>query len=148
MARVVRYAGGWMFDLVMAGWDVAVHITDPTDARPMHILGAHPVPLDRSLAALGRVPRPRALAVDAELYRSDAGVRRVVREAVGRLTEVRLWGDDRPADLDGRTGSVSHQLSVAARAFKAQALAAVAVPADAMDPTEMFYFPAAGRMAS
>jgi hypothetical protein len=66
-ARVVRFAGGWIFDLVTAGWDVAVHITDPADARPLLILGAQLVELDRSSALPGSGPRPRILAVEVEL---------------------------------------------------------------------------------
>jgi hypothetical protein len=52
--------------------------------------------------------------------------------------ELRLWGDRWPADLDGSVGPVRHQLSVAARAFKAQALAAAAVPAGPAQDTEVF----------
>lgn len=86
-----------------------------------------------------RAPRPQALAVDAELYRSDARVQGLVREAVGEcLTEVRLWGEAWPAELDPQSGSVCHRLSVAARAFKTQALVAAAAPVDRVDGTETF----------
>jgi hypothetical protein len=135
-ARAVRYAGGWIFDLVAIGWDVAVHSTDPVDARPLRILGAHPVDLDRSSALLGRVPRPQILAVDVELYESDAWVRRRVLEAVGRLGEVTLWGDGAPVGVDETT--TAHRLSLAARAFKEHALAAVAGPDGTMQTTELF----------
>ena len=57
-------------------------------------------------------------------------------------TEVTLWGESWPADLDCSVGSVEHRLSVAARAFKAQALAAALEsplsPVDAIDNTEFF----------
>jgi hypothetical protein len=64
-------------------------------------------------------------------------VHQLVRAATetGR-TEIRLWGDAWPDDLDGRADDVSHRLSAAARAFKAQALAATAAdvrPADTED---------------
>jgi hypothetical protein len=138
MVRVVRFAGGLLFDRVMAGWDVVVHVTDHTDARPLQILGARAADLEQTLAAGG--PRPQALAVDAELYGSDARVRQLVLDAVGqKLTEVRLWGEGCPVDLKSEAGSVCHRLSVAARAFKAQALVAAATaPADPIDYTEMF----------
>ena len=38
--EVVTHAGGWLFDRVMAGWDVSVYIADRTDVRPLQILGA------------------------------------------------------------------------------------------------------------
>jgi hypothetical protein len=40
LAEVVRYAGGWLFDQAMAGWDVAVLTADHADPRPLRILGA------------------------------------------------------------------------------------------------------------
>jgi len=79
------------------------------------------------------------MAVDAGLYRSDRRVRRMVREAFNEgVIEIRLWGDVGAPEVDGGCGSVQHRLSVAARAFKAQALAAVAVQVDAIDVTETF----------
>ena len=35
-ADAVRFAGGWMYDRVMAGWDVTVLLADRTDERPLH----------------------------------------------------------------------------------------------------------------
>jgi hypothetical protein len=136
-ARVVRFAGGWIFDQVAAGWDVAVHLTDPADARPLLILGAQLVELDRSPALNGFSPLPRILAVDVDLYESEAWVRRWAHEAVRTLTEVWLWGGERRPARDA-TRSVAHQLSLAARAFKAQALAAAVGPIGPMDTTELF----------
>jgi hypothetical protein len=136
--RVVQYAGGWMFDLATAGSDVAVHIVESADTRPLLILGARPFELDRSLPPREWLPRPDILAVDAALYGSDAWVRHRTHEAVDNLAEVRLWGEQCPA-LDQATVSTSHVLSLAARAFKAEAVAAVAGPLDTMDGTEMFH---------
>jgi hypothetical protein len=130
----VRFAGGWLFDRVMAGWDVAVHVAEPADTRALQILGARVVDLDQTLAAYG--PFPDALAVDADLYRTDHRVRDLVDAAAGESsTDVRLWGDGCPSGMDG---SLCHRLSVAARAFKAQALAAAATPVDAIDEAELF----------
>ena len=36
----VRFAGGWVCDRVMAGWDVTVLIGNDEDVRPLEILGA------------------------------------------------------------------------------------------------------------
>ena len=128
-ADAVSACGGWLFDQVMAGWDVLVLVAEPGDARPMRILGARAVDLEAALTSSLRDPRPHSLAVAADLYDSDVRVRRLVRWSIGEgLAEVRLWGDCGTTELDGgtdvRIGDVSHRLSVAARAFKAQALAA------------------------
>ncbi len=138
--EVVRSAGGWLFDRVMAGWDVVVHVGDHVECRPLRILGAQAVDLEGTLAARARRPQPQTLAVAAGLCGSDARVGRMVRAAVAAgETEVRLWDDD--WSVDGDSGSVCHQLSVAARAFKAQALAAASVPVGTLDVTELFRRP-------
>ena len=41
VADVVKFAGGWLFDRAMAGWDVTVLLVDHPDERPLQILGAH-----------------------------------------------------------------------------------------------------------
>jgi hypothetical protein len=53
-------------------------------------------------------------------------------------TEVTLWGQTWPAELDDSVGLVQHRLSAAAQAFKAQALAAAAIPPDSIEPIETF----------
>jgi hypothetical protein len=137
-AEVVRFAGGWLFDRAMAGWDVTVLTADHTDPRPLRILGARAVDLEDALATPGPGPRPQAVAVRADLYRCDARVRRMVLDAAGEgRTEVRLWGERWPAEPGG-AGAVRHRLSAAARAFKAQALAAAAVTGDAAEAVETF----------
>jgi hypothetical protein len=62
----------------------------------------------------------------------------MVDEARDGLAEVRLWREEWPAELAGPAGPVRYQLSVAARAFKAQALALAAIPADLAHDTEEF----------
>jgi hypothetical protein len=127
---VVWFAGGWLFDRVMAGWDATVLTADHADSRPLQILGARPADLEAVLAAPDRGPVPAAIAVDARLYGSDARVRLMVQGALdGGVAEVRVWGEGWPADLAGAAGALQHRLSVAARAFKAQALVAAAAPA-------------------
>lgn len=135
----VRYAGGWLFDRVMAGWDVLVLLAEPGDPRPLRILGARVAGLEAAMTSTVTGPRPHVLAVAARLYDSDERVRRWVRRSVDHgLTEVRLWGGHLSPEIEARTGSVRHTLSVAARAFKAQALAAAAAPAAAIDEAELF----------
>jgi hypothetical protein len=70
-----------------------------------------------------------------------------VRNALEQgATEVTLWGERLPAELDGSVDSASHHLSAAARAFKARALAAANDPeADAVAESETFR---CGMMAS
>lgn len=128
---VVRFAGGWLFDRAMAGWDVTVLLTDLAghpDDRPLQILGAQVSDLEDALASRDSRPRPQALAVAADLFRCDSRVRRGVLLALDQGgTEVTLWGESWPAELDGSVGLVQHCLSTAAQTFKAQALAAAAV---------------------
>ena len=130
VAEAVQAAGGWMFDRVMAGWDVRVlvrHSGGHQDDRALQILGADCADLDTALADGIPDSRPHALAVAADLYGRDARIRAGVCQALDSgQTEVTLWGERWPADLDrSEVGSVEHRLSVAARAFKAQALAAL-----------------------
>jgi hypothetical protein len=124
-AEAVRYAGGWLFDQVMAGWDVTVITADDEDPRPLDILGVRARSFDAIFAAPVLGPCLQAIALRTDLYHDDERVRRLVLAAAeaGRA-EIRLWGEVWPADFGGSGDSVSHRLSLAARAFKAQALAA------------------------
>lgn len=128
VADVVRFAGGWLFDRAMAGWDVTVLLTDLADhrdARPLHILGARTLDLEAALAAVDTRARPQALAAAADLLGCDSRVRQGVLQALDHgATEVTLWGDRWPAELNDSVGVVQHRLSRAAKTFKARALAA------------------------
>ena len=53
-------------------------------------------------------------------------------------TEVTLWGETWPSELDDSVGLVEHRLSAAAQAFKAQALAAAAMPQASIGLVETF----------
>lgn len=120
----VRYAGGWLVDRVMAGWDVTVLIGADEDVRPLAILGVETLALESVLESWEGRPHPQTVAVAADLFNSDERVRRGVLGALEQgHTEVTLWGDECPEDLS--VGPVRHELSAAARAFKAQALAAM-----------------------
>jgi hypothetical protein len=122
--EVVKFAGGWLVDRVMAGWDVTVLISAGQDMRPLEILGVESQDLESALEEWAERPHPQTVAVAADLFSSDERVRRVVLYALEHgLTEVTLWGERWSEELDGTVGSAYHQLSAAARAFKAQALA-------------------------
>jgi hypothetical protein len=124
--EVVRFAGGWLVDRVMAGWDVTVLIDGTQDLRPLEILGVDTQDLEGALEMWADRPHPQTVAVASELFSTDARVRQGVLNALEQgLTEVTLWGEHWPEELDDTVGSVRHQLSAAARAFKAQALAAI-----------------------
>jgi hypothetical protein len=136
---VVRFAGGWLFDRAMAGWDVTVLLADPADDRPLQILGAQTMDLEHALASVDTRPRPQALAAAADLFGCDSQVRQGVLQALDHgVTEVTLWGQTWPAELDDSVGLVQHRLSSAAQIFKGQALAAAAVSVGSIDPTETF----------
>jgi hypothetical protein len=131
VADAVAAAGGWMFDRVMAGWDVRVMLADAGDVRPLEILGAEIADLETELVHGPAGTHPNALAVAGELYGSDARIREGVRQALEHGgTEVTLWGDFWPSELDRSVGSVEHRLTVAAKAFKSQALAAANTTAE------------------
>lgn len=124
--EVVKFAGGWLVDRVMAGWDVTVLIDGAQDVRPLEILGVASQDLEGALEMWAERPHPQTVAVASELFSADSRVRQGVLNALEQgLTEVTLWGEHWPEELDDTVGSVSHQLSAAARAFKAQALAAI-----------------------
>jgi hypothetical protein len=136
---VVRFAGGWLFDRAMAGWDVTVLLADHPDERPLQILGAQIIDLEFALASVGDRPPPQTLAAAADLLDCDSRVRQGVLQALDQgVIEVTWWGQTWPAELDNGIGLVQHRLSAAAQAFKAQALAAAAMPVDATGLIETF----------
>jgi hypothetical protein len=95
--------------------------------------------LECALASVELRPRPQALAAAADLVGCDSRVRQGVLQALDHgVTEVTLWGDTWPAELDGSVGRVQHRLSRAAQMFKGKALAATAIPEYAIDDTENF----------
>ncbi|MBF6170006.1 hypothetical protein [Nocardia blacklockiae] len=137
--EAVRHAGGWLCDRTMAGWEVTVLLADATDVRPLRILGAAVLDLERSLASPVHDTWPHAVAVDPGLFAADARVRRGVLDCLDHgLIEVALWGGTLPEELDTRLGAVRHPLSVAARAFKTAALTAAGEPAAEVGGAEVF----------
>ena len=139
ISEAVRSAGGWLFDQVMAGWDVTVLTGDDADARPLQILGVRATDLEGVLARRVRGSCLQGIAVRTDMYGADSRIRRMVCQALDSgLAEVRLWGEGCPAELDEEACPVRHRLSFAARAFKAQALAAAAVSGGGSEDTEEF----------
>lgn len=136
---VVKFAGGWLFDRAMAGWDVTVLLVDHPDERPLHILGVQIVDLEHALASARHRPPPQTLAAAADLFGCDSRVRQGVVQALDQgATEVTLWGETWPAELDDSVGLVQHRLSAAAQAFKAQALEAAGMSGDSIGLIETF----------
>jgi hypothetical protein len=135
-ADVVRYAGGWLFDRTTAGWDAAAVTTAPACTRALRILGATAGDLDRELESAHRIPT--AIAVEASLYGTDHRVQFMITSALAAgHTDVRLWGG-----RDGDCAPLPHRLSLAARAFKAHAMAAATGgPPHAVDAVESFWTP-------
>ncbi|HEY9311024.1 hypothetical protein [Williamsia sp.] len=137
--EVIQYAGGLVFDRGMAGWDVTVLVQDDPSARALQILGAHTVDFDQGFQWRGYGFHPQAVVTAGSLYERDDRVREGVQQILGDgETEVTLFGDSLPSGLDKQIGTVRHRLSVAARAFKAQALAAASLPTETAGVAEMF----------
>jgi hypothetical protein len=119
VADVVDSAGGWLFDRVMAGWDVRVAVADARDTAALDILGVQPVSLG---AVFGAGTTSTALAVAGAMCRSNDRVRDALAScARSARAEAVVWGEVWPTG-GGRLGTeVRHELSAAARVFKAQA---------------------------
>lgn len=119
VADVVASAGGWLFDRVMAGWDVRVAVADAEDLAALQILGVRPVALT---TMFGNGSAPAALAVAGAVCTADDRIRDALAISVrSARTEVTVWGDVWVPGV-GRPGDeVRHELSAAARVFKAQA---------------------------
>ena len=136
----VTFAGGWIFDRVMIGWEATVVTLGCTDFRPLRILGSDVADLESALGDGRITPTPQAMIIDGELYRSDARVRAMAEGTMDDgLDQIMLWTDGDPDDRIAGAGRMQHQLSVAALAFKAQALVAVGAPADPVETSETFH---------
>lgn len=130
---VVCSAGGWLFDRVMAGWEVNVLLPQSQDVRALQILGVRCLDLH---AELSTPLAGSGLAVSAEALAVDSRIRGTLFEALDHsLTEVTVWGDDWPLAVDRRMAAAQHVLSAAARSFKRHALAAAGT-AFPVGPTE------------
>jgi hypothetical protein len=134
---VVQSTGGWLYDRVMAGWEVTALLAPGADTRPLRILGVDALDLDSDSAAAALDRKNKSLAVSAEAFAADADLRQhVLRALDDRLTQVTLWGAGWPLRVDRGMIRVQHVLSAAARAFKIQALAAAGIVRESVDTTE------------
>lgn len=132
---VVHTVGGWLYDRVMAGWQVNVLLPPGCDTRPLRVLGARVLDAAGDLDVSG--PMSQGLAVSAEAFAADDRVRALVRKAVAsRLTEVALWGEGWPLGADRGLTRTHYTPSAAARAFKAEALRAAGMHYEAIASTE------------
>ena len=144
VADVVESIGGWLFDLVMAGWRVNV-LVEAGDPAPLRILGALPTPMSSVAAMRGRDP----VAVSADLLTSNSEVRASIMARLDRgLTDVTTWGRENPSNLQFQCATVEHRLSAAALVFKAQALVAAQLHAGPSKPVERLRARVGGTMAA
>jgi hypothetical protein len=103
------------------------------DTRPLQILGVAAVDLESWFTrSVGQ-----ALAVSVEAFTADATVQaRVLKALHHRSTDVALWGDGWPLEVNRGVTRVQHVLSGAARVFKGYALAAAGIRCEGVDYTE------------
>src|SRR6516165_10700704 len=143
-ADVVQSAGGWLYDRVMAGWEVTALVPHGCDTRPLRILGVQASDADQRFAL--RRSTSQSLAVSAEAFTADARVRDKLLESLDdRLTEVALWGDGWPLGVNRAMTRAQHVLSAAARRFKGYALPAAGIGCHSVDPTETLLCDLASR---
>lgn len=135
---VVQTAGGWLFDRVMAGWQVSVMLPAGSEDRSLRILGVQLLDLESELNP--SAPLSQSLAVSSEAFIAHECLREKMRKAMGnRLVEVALWGQGWPLGIDRGLVRTDYQLSAAARAFKGQALRAAGIAYQSIDPTETLF---------
>jgi hypothetical protein len=134
---VVHSAGGWLYDRVMAGWEVTVLLPGNEDTRSLRILGVGVVDTQSEFVPTAMGSTSQTLAVSAEAFTADERVRdKVLKSLDDRLTEVALWGDGWPLGVNRGMTRAQHVLSAAARRFKGYALAAAGIPVTSVEPTE------------
>jgi hypothetical protein len=137
---VVQSAGGWLYDRVMAGWEVTVLLPHSCDTRSLRILGVDVVDTESEFAAAAMGSTSQTLAVSAEAFAVDARLRDKVLESLNdQFTEVALWGQPQqgwPLGVDRGLSTAQHLLSSAARRFKGVALGAAGITCGPVDFTE------------
>ena len=74
-ADVVCSVGGWLYDRVRAGWEVTVLLPQPSDTRPLQILGMHAAELASKVPPASTKCAARGLAVSADMFASDIRIR-------------------------------------------------------------------------
>ncbi|MEU1983022.1 hypothetical protein [Nocardia sp. NPDC019395] len=136
----VQYAGGFIFDRMMAGWEVVAVLTEHDDVRPLAILGATVLDLNTAMASPVHDTWPESVLLAPDVFVSNEWVREGTLNSLDKgLAEFAVWGDDLPEELARRVASVHHRLSSAARAFKRCALAAANIPERPDEDLETFH---------
>ncbi|MBF6352264.1 MULTISPECIES: hypothetical protein [Nocardia] len=136
----VRYAGGFIFDRMMGGWEVVAVLTEHDDVRPLEILGATVLDLTTALASPVHATWPESVLLAPDVFVTNEWVRRGAIDCLDKgLTELAVWGDDLPDELACRVFTAHHRLSTAARAFKRCALGAAGIPERADENLETFH---------
>jgi hypothetical protein len=134
----VSGAGGLIFDRASSGWKVDVYLAEPSDERPLRILGVSSYGLLPGVLT-GPTKCPDALVIAGELDKINRNVCHFFDAAShNHLTEVAIWGGKWPAELTSGVGRVEHRLSFAARAFKANSMDAAGVKG-IVEATESFH---------
>lgn len=139
VADAVRYAGGLMFDRGRARWRVVVVTEDATHSTALTILGTRTQPpgqLEEILGKPGRVVRTRILSGNA-LSVND-GTARVGLPRVESGSQLLFWGPHVNCETAATVYPVRHELSPAARMFKAHALHAAGLDTH-VEPSEEFW---------
>ncbi|MEU4312823.1 hypothetical protein [Nocardia sp. NPDC024068] len=136
----VRYAGGFIFDRMMGGWEVIAVLTEHDDVRPLEILGATVLDLPTAMASPVHDTWPESVLLAPDVFVSDEWVRTGAIACLDNgLAEFAVWGDELPAELACRVASAHHRLSSAAQAFKRCALGAAGVPESGDADVEVFH---------
>ncbi|MFI1464306.1 hypothetical protein [Nocardia carnea] len=136
----VQYAGGFIFDRMMAGWEVVAVLTEHDDVRPLEILGATVLDLTTALASPVHATWPESVLLAPDVFVTNEWVRRGAIDCLDKgLSELAVWGDDLPDELACRVSSAHHRLSTAARAFKRCALGAAGIAERADEDLEIFH---------
>lgn len=139
VADVVWWAGGWLFDRAIAGWDVTAHLAEHTEARALDILGVKSSALEPGFESSESFKAMRALAVAAEMATGDTVIHDAINAALARGdTEIILWGAESSPKLHRRLTATHHHLSAAARAYKGAALRVADLGGPQCDRTEEF----------
>ncbi|MGI5219839.1 hypothetical protein [Nocardia sp. CA-290969] len=136
----VQYAGGFIFDRMMGGWEVVAVLTEHDDVRPLEILGATVLDLTTAMASPVHDTWPESVLLAPDVFVSHEWVRKGALDCLDKgLAELSVWGDDLPDELARRVATAHHRLSTAAQAFKRCALAAAGIPERADEAVETFH---------
>ena len=141
VADAIHHAGGLICDRALAGWRVTVFAAEGQDTRALAILGADvgagEPPAEPLSSRLESGPRTLAIAVDMmQLDRHVSGFLEGPLNDGG--VDVLLWGNQLPHRLTELLEPVRHDLSAAARTFKAQAVLAAGLTDHCEEPEEFW----------